>query len=105
MAMGLKTASAVFQRFINKIFDDLVKKNQVIVFMDDIMIVSKVVNEHFQILKEVFLRLAKNKLELRMDKCEFLQQSIKYLGFIINGEGIRADDKGIEAIQNFPIPD
>jgi len=27
------------------------------------------------------------------------------LGFIINGEGIRADDKGIEAIQNFPIPD
>jgi len=41
-------------------------------------------------------------LELRMDKCEILQQSIKY--FIINGEGIKADDKGIEAIQNFPIP-
>jgi len=64
MTMGLKTASAVFQRFINKIFDDLIRKDQVIVYMDDIMIASKDVNEHFPILEEVFLRQAKNKLEL-----------------------------------------
>jgi len=73
--------------------------------MDDIMIASKDVDEHFQILKDLFLRLAKNKFELRMDKCEFQQIIIKYLGFIINGDGIKADDIGIEAIKNFPIPD
>jgi len=40
-----------------------------------------------------------------MDKCEFLQIIMKYLCFIINGDGIKTDDKGIEAIKNFPIPD
>lgn len=38
-----------------------------------------------------------------MDKCELMQFSIKYLGFLITKQGIRNDDKGIAAITNFPV--
>jgi len=41
--------------------------------MDDIMTASENIEEHYETMKEVFNRLVKNKLELRMDKCEFLQ--------------------------------
>jgi len=78
MPMGLKNAPAVFQRFINKIFADMIKDGKVVIYMDDIMIASKEMQEHLDVLKEVFDRLARNKLELRLDKCEFLQASVQY---------------------------
>ena len=105
MPMGLKNSAAVFQRFVNKIFADLIKENKVIVYMDDIMIASSNMEEHLKVLKEVFERLVHNKLKLRLDKCEFLQSQVKYLGFNVTSKGIRADDKGIEAVQNFPTPE
>ncbi|XP_046869310.1 uncharacterized protein LOC124461953 [Drosophila willistoni] len=104
MPMGLKNSSSVFQRFVNKIFTDMIRDNKVIVYQDDIMVASRTAEEHLDILKEVFRRIIRNKLELRIDKCEFFQSSIRYLGFIISEEGIRADDKGLEAVKNFPIP-
>jgi len=38
-----------------------------------------------------------------MDKFEFLKSNIKYLGFLISENGIRADDKGIEAVKEFSV--
>lgn len=105
MPMGLKTASQVFQRFINSIFADLIKENKVIVYMDDIMIASKNLSQHVEVLEVVFKRLVENKLELRLDKCEFLQDKVKYLGFLIGKDGIKADEKGLEAVKHFPVPD
>jgi len=78
MPMGLKNAPAVFQRFINKIFADMIRDGKVVIYMDDIMIASKEMQEHLSVLREVFDRLARNKQELRMDKCEFLQASVQY---------------------------
>jgi len=57
------------------------------------------------VLREVFDRLARNKLELRMDKCEFLQARVQYLGFLVTYKGIQANDKEIEAVRDFPVPD
>jgi len=51
---------AVFQRFVNKIFDDLIRENKVIVYMDDIMVASMNVKEHLKALKGVFIRLVNN---------------------------------------------
>jgi len=104
MPLGLRNAPAVFQRFVNKIFADLVKEDKVLIYMDDILIATKDSKSHMEILTEVFKRLVNNKLELRLDKCEFLQREIKYLGYIISGEGIKPDSKGMQAAKDFPIP-
>lgn len=105
MPFGLKNAPSIFQMFINKVFADLVKQGKVIIYLDDIMIATERIEEHLEILEEVMKRIVNNKLELRLDKCEFLQSCIKYLGYTIDAFGIRADDKGLEAVNNFPLPD
>uniref|UniRef100_A0A0K8U9C0 RNA-directed DNA polymerase n=1 Tax=Bactrocera latifrons TaxID=174628 RepID=A0A0K8U9C0_BACLA len=104
MPFGLKNAPSMFQRFIHKIFAEMIKEGEVIVYLDDIMIGTENLENHFQILEKVLNKITQNKLELRLDKCEFLQTSVNYLGYIVDGEGIRADDKGLEAIKNFPVP-
>lgn len=43
-------------------------------------------------------------MELRLDKCRFLQTKLDYLGYTITNEGIRPTDQGIKAIRKFPIP-
>lgn len=80
----------------------MIVDDKVIIYLDDIIIATSTIDEHFAILKEVFERLVENKLE---DKCEFLQTSVKYLGYIIDGNGIKADDSGLAAVRDFPIPE
>jgi len=62
--------------------------------MDDILVGSRNIEEHFEILAEVFKMLVENKLELRMDKFKFLQDKVKYLVFLISCDGTKADDRG-----------
>lgn len=69
----------MFQRFVNRGLSEMVRDDKIIIYLD-IMIANTGVEEHFEILKEVFTLLVDNSLELRFDKCEFLQTSVKYLG-------------------------
>lgn len=105
MPFGLKNAPSIFQMFINKVFEDLIRTGKVIVYLDDIMIATDNITQHLEILEEVMTKIVENNLELRLDKCEFLRDTIKYLGYTIDSLGIHADEKGLEAINNFPIPD
>jgi len=68
------------------------------------MIGTEELDEHFDILKEIFQRLVENKLELRQDKCEFLKSSIDYLGYTVTGKGIKANESGVEAVKLFLVP-
>jgi len=68
------------------------------------IIATKDSKSHMEILTEVFKRLVDNKLEFRLDKCEFLQREIEYLGYIISREGIKPDSKGMQAVKDFPEP-
>lgn len=54
MPFGLKNAPSTFQRHINKIFSDMIRNDEVIVYLDDIMIATNTYEEHFRILGEVF---------------------------------------------------
>lgn len=104
MPFGLTNSPQIFQRFINKIFEDLINNGKIIIYLDDLMIATDNIKDHLQILEEVLNKLVANKLQLRLDKCKFLQHEIDYLGYIINSSGVRANDKGLEAIKHFPTP-
>lgn len=104
MPFGLKNAPSTFQMFINKVFNDLVRQGKVIIYLDDIMIATENINDHLEILSMVLVKLVENNLELRIDKCRFLEKEIEYLGYIIDEFGIRANEKGLESIKNFPLP-
>ena len=104
LTFGLTNAPSTFQRFMNKIFCDMIERKQVVVYLDDILVMGATITEHNNILREVVSRLSKNGLIVRFDKCDFGKQKIKFLGFIIGQEEIQVDTKKIDAIVNWPPP-
>ena len=71
MFFGLTNSPATFQAMIDSIFKDMVKRNHVIVYMDDILIHATDEEELEQQTKEVFRCLHEQDLYLKPKKCEF----------------------------------
>ena len=103
MPFGLTNAPATFQRLMENCLGDLHLRS-CIIYLDDIIIYSKTPEEHVQRLGQVFEKLAVAGLKLKPSKCEFFKTEINYLGHVVSREGIRTDDKKIEAIKNWPRP-
>lgn len=89
MPFGLKVAPSRFQRYVNEVLADLIRSKEVVVYMDDILVATRTIEEHLAVLKKVFERLVKNDLRLRLDKCTFLQTEIKFVGYLISQGGIK----------------
>ena len=104
MPFGLKTAPATFQRVVNTAFADLIKSGKISVYIDDVMIATRTLEEQIEVLTEVFRAMTENKMELKLEKCSFLYTEIKFLGYVVSAEGIRPSKKGLEAIEGFPEP-
>jgi len=94
MPFGLTNAPATFMTLMNSLFRDHLGKF-VLVFMDDILIYSKNVEEHKQHLKQIFEILRTNKLYAKLSKCTFFTSCIEFLGHLISDEGISIDLKKV----------
>lgn len=104
MPFGLKNAPSVFQRFINSLFRHLIDANKILVYMDDIMIATNSLDEHLNVLREVFEVIHKNGLILRLSKCKFFFEEVDYLGYRVDHRGIRPNPENIQAVLGFPTP-
>ncbi len=100
---GISGAPLTFQRLINHVHQGLIGKS-VFTFLDDVIIVSENIDSHLRRLIEVFDRFSEAGLTLRYKKCDFLRQSITYLGHILDKDGARTTPDKVKAIQNFPTP-
>jgi len=103
MPFGLTNAPATFQAIMNTIFQPLHRKG-VLVFVDDILIYSKTLEEHLQLLSQVFTILEQHQLFLKQSKCSFAQQSLEYLGHVISAQGVATDPTKTQAISTWPTP-
>ena len=102
MTFGLRNASQTFQRYINSALGDL---DFVYLYIDDILVASSSLEEHYSHLRTVFERLKKFHLRLNVEKCTFVAEELEFLGYLVNGEGIRPIPSRVEAILNFPKPE
>ncbi len=84
MFFRLTNSPATFQWMMNDIFRDLIEERKVTIYLDDILIFSKNLDEHCQIVKCILQRLRKNKLFLKAEKCEFEVLEMEYLRVIIS---------------------
>ena len=75
-----------------------------IIYLDDIIVFSKTLEEHLIRLKAVFEKLKKAELKLKPSKCEFFKQELTYLGHTVSKSGIQTDSKKVEAIHKWPVP-
>ena len=79
MSFGLKNAGSTYQRMITKMFEPQLGKN-VKVYIDDMVVKSKLVSEHVMDLTSIFEILREHKLRLNASKCSFGVGSGKFLG-------------------------
>jgi hypothetical protein len=103
MPFGLTNAPATFQRYMDMVLAGL-KWTCLLVYLDDICVFSKNLNDHLYKLAEVFQRIQNHNLKMNPAKCQILQQQFTYLGHVITKEGIRADPKKVAAILKMPTP-
>ena len=104
MFFGLLNLPATFQTMMNEILRDLIDQGVVVVYMDDILVFTKTLEEHRKIVKEVLKRLQENDLFLKHEKCYFEKESIEYLGVIISKDRVKIDPKKVQGVRDWPIP-
>ena len=98
----LAQAPAYFQRLINEVLTDC---NFAMGYLDDIIIFGKTSpEEHLRHLEEIFNRLRKGGLKLKLQKCSFFKKHIEYLGHLISDKGIQPLPEKLESIAKIPTP-
>ena len=104
MQFDLFDADNTFQRMTNSIFVGLINKGVLLVYLDDILIHTATWEDHLQTLAEVLACITKHNLQLQWKKCRWGSTSLRFLGFIISGDGIRMDPAKVAAITDYPRP-
>ena len=103
MFFGMCNSPAIFQVMMDSIFADLIEKGYVIVYMDDILILSKTKDLLRKYTRLVLQWLWEHDLYLKPKKCEFEKEKIKYLGMIVQQGKISMDPVKLGGIQDWPI--
>ena len=99
MLFGLKNIGSTYQRIMTRMFESQLMKN-IEIYIDDMVVKSKMVSEHWGGLRAIFEILRKYKLRLNASKCPFGVGSGKFLGFMVIHRGIEINPDKIKAINN-----
>ena len=100
MPMGLKTASAVFCRYIDRILGNM-KWTKVLAYIDDLLVFGRgTAADHITDLDELFTKLRESNLTLGANKCTLFAEQVKYLGHIVSSQGVAPDPDKVKAIDH-----
>ncbi|GBG59953.1 hypothetical protein CBR_g286 [Chara braunii] len=103
MPFGLRNAPATFQTAMNTMFQDLLE-DSVLVYIDDILVYSRILEEHLTHLRTVLHRLRDHGFYEKLSKCHFAQPKVDFLGHQVSEHGLHMDDSKIQAIVDWPTP-
>ena len=103
MPFNLKNAGSTYQRMSTKMFKSQLGKN-IKVYIDDMVVKSKIVSKHIRDLTNIFKILRRHKLRLNASKCFFGVGSGKFLGYMVTHRGIEVNPDQIKAINNLQPP-
>lgn len=103
MPFGLCNGPATFQRLMQHCLSDYIV-DFLLVYLDDVIVYSVDFATHLRHLEQVFQRLSQYGLKLRLGKCQFLRQQVKFLGHIVDKTGISPDPGKIAAVYEWPVP-
>jgi hypothetical protein len=102
LPFGLTNAPATFQRYMNNVLAGIKGAK---CYIDDILIFTSNWQEHLRILRMVLDALRKANVRLKGKKCHFLKPEMKWVGHIIDSNGIRVDPEKTSAMKKFPAPE
>ena len=102
LAFGISSAPGIFQRCMEKLFSNM---DNVLCYLDDILVIGKDLEEHNRILEVVLYRLQEAGLKLRLDKCSLAVHEVSYLGYRIDSKGLHPTEEKVKAIKDAPPPE
>ena len=99
LPFGIASAPGIFQRVMESLVQGI---PGVVVYLDDILVTGKTEEEHLRSLEEVLKRLLEAGLCLRREKCVFMQDSVTYLGYRIDSQGLHPIAEKVDSIKKAP---
>lgn len=99
LPLGLSASPGIFQAFMCKLLNDI---DDVIVYQDDLLLMSRSIDEHNKTLHNLLSILKKEGIKLNMKKCQFFTDSVQYLGHIFDQQGVHPNPEKVRAIINAP---
>src|SRR6266498_2108358 len=103
MPFELANAPATFQRLMNDVLRDYLRKF-CLVYLDDIIIYSKSLKDHKRYVRKVLQAIRSAGLKLKPAKCKWFKQEITFLGHKIGVNGIKPDDYNLKKIRKAQLP-
>lgn len=103
LPFGIANAPSTFQRLVDTVLGPVLEP-YVLVYLDDIIVATPTYEKHVEVLREVFRRLESAGLTLNRDKCLFCRSELRYLGYVINREGLHVDPEKVNAMVNLATP-
>ena len=103
MPFGLTNAPSVFQDLMNHVLRGI-RNKYAMAYIDDILVYSRTYEDHIKHLTEVFRRLEKAKLKLKLSKCEFFKSRVNYLGHVISDKGIEPNPEKVVKVRAMKPP-
>jgi hypothetical protein len=97
MPFGLTNSLAIFMDYMNCMFRPYLDQF-VVAFIDDILVYSKLEEEHAINLDIVLKLLQEKELYARLEKCDFLMMEVKFFGHVINQDGVSVDPSNVEVV-------
>ena len=101
LMQGFVNGVSIFQSVVSGILQGI---ENVIIWVDDVLVFTVDVLGMIQTLQEVYERFLKRNVKISWKKSRFFTKKVKYLGRIIDGDGVRFDDEKIQTMVNLPIP-
>ena len=103
MPFDLKNVGSTYQRMMTRMFEPQLGKS-IEIYVNDMVVKSKVVSEYLEDLGNTFNVLRKHKLRLNASKCSFGVGSGKFLGYMVTHRGIEVNPNQIKAINDLKPP-
>mgnify|MGYP000297764705 CR=1 FL=1 len=103
LSFGLKNAPGAFQREMQEVLRDFDRK-QVLVYIDDILIMSEDFDEHVILVEKVLNTLIEYNIRVKMKKCCWFAEEVKFLGHMVSQRGLRKCDSYMSIVRDFKKP-
>lgn len=105
MPYGLANSPIVYQRIINETLRDHINEGNVLVYVDDVLLLSNSVDEGIALLRRVLETLTTAGFSINLRKCSFLTTEVEYLGRLVSQGQVRPSPRKVEALVNTTPPE
>jgi len=89
---------------MNEILRDLINKEKVAAFINDVLVGTETEEEHDKIVEEILRRLEENDLYVKPEKCMWKARKIRFLRVIIGPNGIEMKKVKVNGVLSWPEP-